>query len=77
MAFQHSQRRDIVPIYEEYAYLVGATDWQEALATFISELLAAYDRYGKHHLPVMKYLEAQLGCGANEGANAERSQSCV
>lgn len=58
--YGHTQHRDIVRFYEEYAYSVSSREWQEALSGFISARLAEYDRYGKHELPMVKYLQAQL-----------------
>jgi hypothetical protein len=59
-AYGHTQQRDIVRFYEEYAYSVSSKDWQEALAGFISARLAQYDKYGKHELTMVDYLQAQL-----------------
>ena len=58
--YGHTQHRDIVRFYEEYAYSVSCKEWQEALSGFISARLAEYDRYGKHELPMVHYLQAQL-----------------
>lgn len=58
--YGHTQHRDIVRFYEEYAYSVSSKDWQEALSHFISSRLAEYDKYGKHELPMVEYLQTQL-----------------
>lgn len=58
--YGHTQHRDIVRFYEEYAYSVSSKDWQEALSHFISSRLAEYDKYGKHELPMLEYLRSQL-----------------
>lgn len=58
--YGHTQHRDIVRFYEEYAYSFSSKDWQEALSHFISSRLAEYDKYAKHELPMVEYLQTQL-----------------
>ncbi|ENA1258459.1 hypothetical protein P4126_33410 [Pseudomonas aeruginosa] len=60
VTYSHSMYRDIVRFYEEYAYSVSSEEWQQPLAAYISARLADYDRYGKHELPMAKYLQTQL-----------------
>ncbi|MFJ2456347.1 hypothetical protein ACIOWK_32385 [Pseudomonas protegens] len=60
VTYRHSMSRDIVRFYEDYAYSVSSAEWQQPLAAYLSARLADYDRYGKHELPMAKYLQAQL-----------------
>lgn len=42
-AFRFTAHKDIMRFYEEYAYAPGNTQWQQALAAYISSRVASYD----------------------------------